>query len=650
MPNRFSFHLMVLCIALCVASLPGAISCAQQPAANTGTENKTINDLLFKAKAISNPDSAIRKYKNVLEVSLNAGYWNGAATALMGIGLKYFEKSSFDTGLDYIKQAYPYCVKSAADGSLGRYYSNTAIYYSYLGNYVEASANYYKALEEFNKVFKTPTTAVAVVYLNLAHLNKELQQYDKALGYYSKGLAIIRSGNHPYELAGALNNIGNVYIMKKMPDSAKKCFIEAIDTAEKYHLIAPLASAEMNLGGIYFEEGYEEKGIALLIDASKLVKNTFPFLEIEVSYSLGEVWTRQKKFKDAEHILLSSIEKARSLKLKDYVIKGTTKLFELYVASGQYKKAIVCQDTIAVLKDSLLSAEKARAINLMEIKYKTSEKDGEIAANRLLIEQQKNKLARRNTWTIGTVSGILILMLILGWLYRRSRHKQYILTQQVKSLQQENKIEVLKAMLDGEEQERSRIAKELHDGIGGMLSATLIRFTTVDENETDKISSQKEVLGLLEEMGDEIRKTAHNLVPGVLMKQTLSEALCSYCNVVQNGSGLQIDFQSHGNFDDMEQDVKLNTYRIIQELLKNIIQHANATYVLVQLIVRDEVLTITVEDNGAGFNQSDVKSGIGLYNLKSRVHILNGSYTIDSGDKGTSVYIEFDLRKTKTKV
>ena len=153
-------------------------------------------------------------------------------------------------------------------------------------------------------------------------------------------------------------------------------------------------------------------------------------------------------------------------------------------------------------------------------------------------------------------------------------------------------------------------------------------------------------MDILGEMGDEIRKTAHNLMPEVLLKQSLPDAVRAYCNNVRDGALFQLDFQSYGAFDDLTEDFKLNIYRIIQELLKNITQHAQASHVLVELVANENVLTVTVEDDGKGFNTGEIKNGIGLHNLRTRVNSMDGHFTLESEQgKGTSVFIEFDAPK-----
>ena len=178
-----------------------------------------------------------------------------------------------------------------------------------------------------------------------------------------------------------------------------------------------------------------------------------------------------------------------------------------------------------------------------------------------------------------------------------------------------------------------------------MPSSAIMRFSTLhhDNEVISRAASYREAMNILEQMGDEIRKTAHNLMPDVLLKQNLQDAVQHYVDTVQEGSDLHIDYQSYGSFDDLNEEFKLNIYRIIQELLKNITRHACATYALVQLIRTENMLTVTVEDNGVGFNKDEVKNGIGLHNLQTRVSSLDGHFTLESeAGRGTTVFIEFN--------
>jgi signal transduction histidine kinase len=380
--------------------------------------------------------------------------------------------------------------------------------------------------------------------------------------------------------------------------------------------------------------------------AMAMAQNRFNPSVVDAAFSLSDALMLTGRVAEAAEMLQWAYTETRNHNYRDYYIVAYRQLAELHRATGKYDIALRYMDSLMMIKDTLTNADKARAINHLEIKYKTYEKDLKITENELLIEKQKNALTRKNllVWAIGSV--IVFLVGLLFFRYRNTRNKERLQQEQIKSLQQENTIGILNAKVEGEEKERGRIARELHDGIGGMLSATMMRLSTLPRQaaEAAEAPAYKEAMILLGEMGDEIRKTSHNLMPESLLKQDLSDALNTLCSTLQADGKHEITYQYYGDYSLLSQDVKLNVYRIIQELLKNIMQHAHATKVLVQTVLHEGSLNITVEDNGAGFETGKSTVGIGLYNLEARVHSLNGHYTLDSAsDKGTTVNIELDL-------
>jgi signal transduction histidine kinase len=634
-------------VLLCIV-----VSCFAQK--NTGakqvTDTATINRLLYAAGKELDPDTAIKLYDHILRLSTAANYANGVFLAHMIKGIKYLEKEDYEQVRNCTKAALPWAPGAIRKAATVWCYGNIGEAYFYEGDYIRASEYYHIALQEFRKLPYEQLSAVVNIYNDLGKLNIRLDQQDKALFYFNLAEDMARKGNFDYQLAESFENKGNYYNGMHQPDSAKKYFNAVMDIGKKIGKVDLQARANDELGKAFTEAGEYENAISYLQKAIAMAKNRFNDVVMDASYSLGDAFLRLHRFKEAEAILDSALKETKAHNIKDNYINCYTKLTAVYKATGQYKKAADCMDSIMVLKDSLTSAEKAKAINHLEIRYKTAEKDKEIVQNQLLIAQQNSKLTRKNIWIGSIAGGIFLLLIGVGSLYRNSRHKQRLQAEQIRSLQHENTIGILKGVVQGEESERSRIARELHDGIGGMLSAAMMRFMTIrHSNEAiTQMPAYNEAMAMLNGIGEEIRKTAHNLMPEVLLQQTLPDALRSFCSSMQQ-EDRQIDFQSFGSFDELPQDMKLTIYRIVQELLKNIVQHAEATHVLVQLLMHEQVLTITVEDNGKGFDAGAVKTGMGLHNLQARVNSLAGHFTLDSAaGRGTSVYIELDIRNTGT--
>jgi len=223
------------------------------------------------------------------------------------------------------------------------------------------------------------------------------------------------------------------------------------------------------------------------------------------------------------------------------------------------------------------------------------------------------------------------------------------------SLQQRREIERLKATIEGEEKERNRIARDLHDGIGGLIAAVQINVRALGKeiHSLQNSDMYHDTNDILEEASTELRKTAHNMLPSVLLHQSLEEAINDFCRYVRQDKRLDIDAQTHGDMNLLPDSYKITIYRIIQELIHNIVKHAHASQVLVQLVLEHPLLSITIEDDGIGFELKDggCDKGIGLTNIRTRVENMQGAFSIDTAPgKGCSVYIELDIPEGATTI
>ena len=617
--------------------MPAQVALRNGVADDTQAINKVYNTAIVEA----NPDTCIRLYKLLLafaETRKNDSACNGFSLKL---GEYYLKNGDYVQAVAYTKHAFQFN-SSLSYLDQANAYVHLGIIYFDAGNYVRASVEMYNALDMLNKDPRADLNLYPVVYRFLGMINMKLHQNDYAIRNLNQSEDSARN-NHLWNLI-ALTQLskGDYYIDINKTDSARICLNEAIVIADTLGRRDIRADANEDLGRTYLEDGDYTQAVHYLHLAIRCDDSIDLSAAVDAAYFLGEALYHLGKYKEAEAVLIPALRQAAASKLTNNVTIGYSTLALVFKATGQLAKAISYMDTLSILKDSLVSAEKANAINLMEIKYQSAKKDKELAKSQLLIARQNSKIARKNMWMSIVGGGVLLLLLVCISAYLNSLNKQ-------RTLEKENKIGVLKAAIQGEDNERARLARELHDGIGGMLSAAMMRISSMHNNNAANVSTAPEyteAMTILREIGDEIRKTAHNLMPEVLLKQSLPDAIRAYCNSIP-ASGLHISFQSFGSFDDLPRDYKLNIYRIIQELIKNVIQHAHARYALVQLLRNEEALIVSVEDNGLGFDEKVKSTGQGLHNTETRVRSIDGHFTLESAPgKGTSVFIEFPFHKT----
>lgn len=261
-------------------------------------------------------------------------------------------------------------------------------------------------------------------------------------------------------------------------------------------------------------------------------------------------------------------------------------------------------------------------------------------------EQADEENKDRNIFTLFAVMLTAVFFL---W-YNRHQLRQHNKFQS-KINQQQN--ELFTAVISIQDKERKRIAEDLHDGLGSILSAAKLKLARMEEEELRLTEEQKSkyisTLSLIDDAIEEVRNISHNIMPATLSKLGLTSGLKNLFDNISSHSGLTINFSTHNFNERINESAEIGIYRIILELTNNIVKHAQAKEVTVQLIKYPDYINITIEDNGKGFNYKKVKSqnkGIGLSNISSRVDYMKGKLHIDSSEgRGTTAIIDIPLKE-----
>jgi len=288
-------------------------------------------------------------------------------------------------------------------------------------------------------------------------------------------------------------------------------------------------------------------------------------------------------------------------------------------------------------------------ISNLQIELETEKKEKQNLQLKTSIEKEKRK--KRNVWI-----GALVFILfggITAFLIQKSAKRKQLLAEQEKEIESQKLATVLKeqeltaidAMIEGQEKERQRIANDLHDDLGGLMTTVKWHFNSFKEKQTPELFEKTNTL--LEEAYQKIRTIAHAKNSGVIAKQGLLKAIRNMAKTISVPNKLTIDVIDFGLETRLENSLELSIFRIIQELLTNVIKHAHATEVIIHITNHEDALNIMVEDNGIGFNPSQItktKKGMGIISIDKRVEHLNGSMKIESElNKGTTIIIDFPL-------
>src|SRR5690606_25032431 len=230
--------------------------------------------------------------------------------------------------------------------------------------------------------------------------------------------------------------------------------------------------------------------------------------------------------------------------------------------------------------------------------------------------------------------------------YRLAVNKRKLAEEEAQRLEQEKQLVAVQATLDGEAAERSRLAKDLHDGLGSMLS--LVKFNLPQMKgeaavlDTIDVTRFQKALGMLDDSIQELRRVAHHMMPESLLRYGLRVSLTDFCEAIPIA-----DFHYFGDESRLSEKMEIMIYRCIHELVNNALKHAQANHINVQLVQEEDRISFTVQDDGIGFDQEKVTEGMGLQNVRQRVAAFAGEMHIYSTEQGTELHVEIELPKTE---
>lgn len=343
-------------------------------------------------------------------------------------------------------------------------------------------------------------------------------------------------------------------------------------------------------------------------------------------------YLEEKKVDSAINILNITINSASD---KNSTQKALQLMSEAYQSKGEDAKALLFLNKMVKVKDSI----NTTTVNALRATYEADKQAKELALQKAQIEKQKLII------TAITICSLLIIALLFT-VYKR---KQGLLEAKINAtiLEQQNIAAI--AVLTAEEKERKRIACDLHDGVGQMMSAVKMNLSSLASklqfNNEQDVALLEKTLALVDESCKEVRSVSHNMMPNALLKSGLSSAVKSFLDKLDHKK-LKVNLHTEGLENRLSDNVEIILYRVIQETVNNVIKHAKANQLDISLIKDKDGISCTIEDNGIGFNIETLtpNDGIGIKNIKARITYLQGSVEWDStANKGTLVAVHVPI-------
>lgn len=608
---------------------------------NDSLKVKTLIDLGVAWFGLREWDSFYNASKRLDEISRNIRDTSGMARAHYNFGNYYFEKEQIDSAYQNHFLAERLYERVSDYKGAGLAALSMAIIQKNVGDYIGSEANSIRAINHFEEVDEDRYLASA--NNNLGSISKELGKYDSAIEYYTIALENRKKINNTRLVIGSLNNLGLAYASKKDYTEAIRFYNMALEYDSILEL-RPKTYARIidNLARSKSFIGDSNDMPRLFYEALAIRENERDNSGLATSnLHLAEYFLRKDSLNEAYSYAKTALEKSKPLKY----IKVMLESLDILVETSGTEEALNFAKMKGQITDSLQREERGDREQLARIRFETDK----IESENIKVTRQKRQL------TILLLSLIATFFLVYIFIQRRSNRKEL----QFREAQQKSNEDIYNLMLlqqekleEGKRIEKNRISEELHDGILGRLFGTRLNLDSLNESQDlGVIDMRAGYIDELKSIEDEIRRISHNLSSNVFARdiffiEVVENLVEGQSNIGQE-NGLEYHFKNDPriNWEKMPNAIKVHLYRIIQEGLQNNRKHANAENAWVNFDKEEDLLALSIVDDGQGISVGDkLKKGIGMKNISSRVKQIKGTVSfLSKKRKGTTILVKIKI-------
>ncbi len=554
------------------------------------------------------------------------------------LGRNFYKLLQYDSALVYYEKAleryeqmrdYPETYKEKViDIGISTTYGNIGNLYNMQGKNHQALEFYQKVLPIFEKYDEKAHLTLA--YLNIGELYRGLDNIRQAEINFSKMDSLAQINSDSLFIAYAKYSLGSLYTYTKAHDKALQnaeiayTYFSARPEEAEWVAILCCLFANIYLNGY----GDDKKAEEYARQATQIFGELgLPNMALN---NFSQIYLKRKQWDKATQAALTALEADDSdphNNLAQYKV-----LAMAYAQSGDAGKAKEYLDKLIELQSSWSNKNYQSSLSEMEVRYETEKKEMRITT----LEEERKLII----WLgIASIAVLLLLLTLFAFLWQWSVHKKRTAEERI---EQEKRIVATQALLDGETAERTRLARDLHDGLGSMLTGIKLSLENMRKEAAPNNLRTKDFntsLNMLGESMKELRRIAHHLMPETLQKEGLKSALTAFCQSLP-----VVQFGYLGSEERVDAKMEVMIYRIIHELVNNALKHSGASQIWVQVMREADYIAFTVRDNGCGFNPSAETKGMGLRNIRDRVASYNGRLLIDSRPgEGTEININFTI-------
>jgi len=617
------------------------------------------------------------------------------AESYMHLGLiAMYEDGEYEMAADYFNKAYNIRVKEKKPLLAIRACNNLIGLYNFQGKFDESERvclNGLKLLKNLDENNKDVKDVKARFESLVGTTYTKWGQPKKAVIYLESSLKLRKELQNKKEILKTLLSIGTIYSEEIMRDytSALKYFeegynyaVEVKDTVHQGKFLIALADvylatgkldkgAEMQQKAFLIENKLEtpEKLLLrlgkgkLLFELGKVELALKQWLEIEADFeaqgddnalayllmNIGMAYLQMENLPKADEYLTDAYDIAVEMDNSVMEMAMLKPLIDYNYKIKNFKRATELGKIASYIQDSISNL----ALDAMSYKVNINDFTLDAMSYKVkLVELEKANMTLQNQ-RLGLV--VLFLVIIAGYFFYRAnsaKKKQEQLAVETENLIQKQELDLVYERENGKNQERERIAQDLHDGLGGLLSSMKLQVAPIERKlEASQQSNLKEfekIYSIIDESVIEVRRISHNLISNTLKEYGLEYIVEELAEQIRNSRQIEVNVDTHGMEARLDKTLESKLYRIIQELITNTLKHAKAEKIDIGLNKFDNVINFMIEDNGVGFNLDMVRAknkGIGLDGIERKVKELGGTIDIDTAvRRGTMISIDIPVK------
>ncbi len=673
----------ILIILILLGIIPGsAWTILAQNSSSLYIESETegsiekVNELINLSQALryTNKDSSLLCCDLAIAMSESLDYPKGLAEA-------YYKKALAMSVYGDLKESYDYVLKTLEIAHelqdsmlLAKAYYKVGGLRTLQGYHTMAINNFRQALRIWDA--QKDTARITAVYNGLGGAFENASQHDSAAYYYHNALLLAEALENDSYICKVSGNLGKVYTRLSEYELAEKYLSKSLNLARQLGNKVEMANNFSRFSGLHIEMLEYEKALERLYQADSLYREAGDEQGISnILANTAIVYRKQGKFDLARKNLEQALKYYREQNHAEGLMVTWQMLAELYDLEGEEENALVYFDSCLVLaekagdgrrmmetywklsllysseedyksalhyhtlletlEDSLFDIGKIQLGYELDLIFDLKEKNIEETVRRE--EVLKRTRQRRQILYPASVLIIVAIFLII-FLRFRARKNQVIAEQKIRQLEEERKFLAARFLVEGQEKERVRVATAIHDSLGVLLSASKMHVSAIKDKDPENEERIRKATQFLDEASGEMRKISHNMMPGLLTKMGLFEALEDLFERINDSEKIDARMDVVGPREErLSENQEIMIYRIIQEMVNNTLKHAEAARMDLTIVIHPDELDISFADDGKGFDVDGVLEGqsMGIQNIRNRVSFLGGSFNVKSNGKGT---------------